>query len=88
MWLGYMCSAHGNNSDISYSINDAADTWIMDEMFEFLPFATSDDYSFPKYIKHIKIIKDGKIYLFEENQSNEDIKKAQDYIIKYLQEDW
>ena len=69
-------------------INKYADTWIMDEMFEFLPFATSDDYSFPKYIKHIKIIKDGKIYLFEENQSNEDIKKAQDYIIKYLQEDW
>lgn len=67
-------------------INKYADTWIMDEMYEFLPFTTSDDYSFPKYLKHIKIIKDGKIYLFEKNQSEEDIKKAQEYIIKYLQE--
>lgn len=67
-------------------INEYADTWIMDEMYEFLPFTTSDDYSFPKCLKHIKIIKDEKVYLFEENQSEEDIKKAQEYIIKYLQE--
>ena len=67
-------------------INKYADTWIMDEMYEFLPFTTSEDYSFPKYLKHIKIIKDGKVYLFEKNQSEEDIKKAQEYIIKYLQE--
>ena len=67
-------------------INKYADTWIMDEMFEFLPFATSDDYNFPKHIEYIKIIKDGKVYLFEKNQSEEDIKKAQEYIIKYLQE--
>lgn len=67
-------------------INKYADTWIMDEMYEFLPFTTSEDYSFPKYLKHIKIIKDGKVYLFEKNQSEEDIKKAQEYIIKYLKE--
>lgn len=51
------------------------------EMSEFLPGAK---FTYPNHIKDIKITKDGKTYLFEENQSDEDIKKAQKYIIEWL----
>ena len=51
------------------------------EMSEFLPGA---EYTYPNHIEYIKVTKDGKTYLFEENQSDENIKKAQEYIIGWL----
>ena len=50
-------------------------------MSEFLPGA---EFTYPNHIEYIKITKDDKTYLFEENQSDEDIKKAQEYIIEWL----
>lgn len=51
------------------------------EMSEFLPGA---EHMYPNHIGYIKVTKDNKTYLFEENQSNENIKKAQEYIINWL----
>lgn len=51
------------------------------EMSEFLPGA---EYTYPNHIEYIKVTKDGKTYLFEEKQSDKDIKKAQEYIIGWL----
>ena len=51
------------------------------EMSEFLP---GTEYAYPNHIEYIKITKDDKTYLFEEKQSDEDIKKAQEYIIEWL----
>ena len=51
------------------------------EMSEFLPGA---EFTYPSHLEYIKVTKDGKTYLFEENQSDEDIKKAQEYIIEWL----
>lgn len=51
------------------------------EMSEFLPGA---EYTYPNHMEYIKITKDDKTYLFEEKQSDKDIKKAQEYIIGWL----
>ena len=51
------------------------------EMSEFLPGA---EFTYPNHIEYIKIIKDGKTYLFEEKQSDKNIKKAQEHIIEWL----
>ena len=50
-------------------------------MSELLPGA---EYAYPNYIEYIKVTKDNKPYLFEEKQSDEDIKKAQEYVIEWL----
>lgn len=51
------------------------------EMSEFLPGV---EFTYPNHLEYIKVTKDGKTYLLEENQSDEDIKKAQEYIIEWL----
>ncbi len=65
-------------------ISEYADSWITDEASEFMPDIYFDDYFYPRIIEHIKIIKDGKTYIFDKNQSEEDIKKAQQYVIDWL----
>lgn len=51
------------------------------EMSELLPMA---EYTYPNCIEYIKVTKDDKTYLFDKKQSDEDIKKAQEYIIEWL----
>ena len=51
------------------------------EMSEFLPRV---EFNYPNHLEYIKVTKDGKTYLLKENQSDEDIKKAQEYIIEWL----
>lgn len=65
-------------------INQFAEDLIIDNLYEFMPTTNDYDYRYPIKIEHIKIIKDGKVYLFEENQSDNDIKQAQNYIINWL----
>lgn len=73
------------NTDIM-EISEYADNWITDEAVDFMPEIIFGDYYFPRTIEIIKIIKDGKVYIFDENQPEEDIKAAQQYIINWLKE--
>ena len=73
------------NTDIM-EISEYADNWITDEAVDFMPEIIFGDYYFPRTIEHIKIIKDGKVYVFDKNQSEDDIKAAQQYIINWLKE--
>ena len=65
-------------------ISEYADAWITDEARSFLPDVIFDDYYYPRYLEYIKIIKDGKVYIFDEDQSEEDIKQAQEFVINWL----
>lgn len=69
------------NYDI-HNISKYAASLIAYEISELLPGA---EHMHPNRINYIKITKDGKEYFLEENQSNEGIKKAQEYIIEWLQ---
>lgn len=64
-----------------HNISKYAASLIEYEMSELLPCA---EHMYPNNIEYIKVTKDGKTYLFKENQSDENIKKAQEYIIKWL----
>ena len=68
------------NYDI-HNISKYAASLIEYEMSELLPCT---EHMYPNHIEYIKVTKDSKTYLFEENQSNENIKKAQEYIIEWL----
>lgn len=63
------------------NISEYAASLLGYEMSELLPMT---EYTYPNCIEYIKITKDNKTYLFEEKQSDEDIKKAQKYIIEWL----
>lgn len=65
-------------------IGEYADTWITDEASAFMPDIYFDDYFYPRTLEHIKIIKDGKVYIFNENQPEKDIKQAQEFVINWL----
>ena len=65
-------------------ISEYADNWITDEAVDFMPEIIFGDYYYPRTIENIKIIKDGKVYVFDKNQSEEDIKAAQQYVINWL----
>lgn len=66
-------------------ISEYADSWITDEAYDFMPkIIFSDDYHYPRIIEHIKIVKDGKLYILDKNQSEEDIKQAQKFVINWL----
>ena len=65
-------------------ISEYADNWITDEAVDFMPEIIFSDYYYPRTIENIKIIKDGKVYVFDKNQPDEDIKAAQQYIINWL----
>lgn len=65
-------------------ISEYADNWITDEAIDFMPEIIFGDYYYPRTIENIKIIKDGKVYVFDKNQPDEDIKAAQQYIINWL----
>ena len=67
-------------------ISEYADNWITDEAVDFMPEIIFGDYYYPRTIENIKIIKDGKVYVFDKNQSEEDIKAAQQYVINWLKE--
>lgn len=68
-------------------ISEYADSWITDAAYDFMPkIIFSDDYRYPRTIEHIKIVKDNKAYIFDKNQSEEDIKAAQQYVINWLKE--
>ena len=71
------------NTDIM-EISEYADDWITDEAVDFMPEIIFGDYYFPRTIEHIKIVKDDKVYIFDKNQSEEDIKAAQQYVINWL----
>lgn len=64
-----------------HNISKYAASLIEYEMSKLLPGA---EFTYPNHIEYIKITKDYKTYLFEEKQSDEDIKKAQEYIIEWL----
>ena len=64
-----------------HNISKYAASLIEYEMSELLPCA---EHMYPKHIEYIKIIKDETTYLLGENQANEDIKKAQKYIVNWL----
>lgn len=64
-----------------HNISKYAASLIEYEMSELLPCA---EHMYPNHIEYIKITKDDKTNLFEEKQSDEDIKKAQEYIIEWL----
>ena len=63
------------------NISEYATSLLGYEMSGLLPMA---EYTYPNHIEYIKITKDDKTYLFEEKQSDEDIKKAQEYIVEWL----
>lgn len=68
----------------NYNIHDIskyAASLIEYEMSELLPCA---EHMYPNHLEYIKIIKNENTYFFEKNQSNEGIKKAQEYIIEWL----
>ena len=65
-------------------ISEYADNWITDEAVDFMPEIIFGDYYYPRTIENIKIIKDGKVYIFDKNQPDEDIKAAQQYVINWL----
>ena len=65
-------------------ISEYADSWITDEASDFIPDIYFDDYFYPRTIEHIKIVKDGKTYIFDEDQPEEDIKQAQEFVINWL----
>lgn len=68
----------------NYNIHDIskyAASLIEYEMSELLPCA---EHMCPNRIESIKVTKNGKTYLFDEKQSDEDIKKTQEYIIEWL----
>lgn len=68
----------------NYNIHDIskyAASLIEYEMSELLPCA---EHMYPNHIEYIKIIKNENTYFFEKNQSNEGIRKAQEYIIEWL----
>lgn len=65
-------------------INQFAEDWIIDNLYDLMPKTNDYDYRYPRTIEYIKIIKDSKVYLFEKNQSDNDIKQAQNYIINWL----
>ncbi len=65
-------------------ISEYADNWITDEAVDFMPEIIFGDYYYPRTIENIKIIKDGKVYVFDKNQPDEDIKAAQQYVINWL----
>lgn len=71
------------NTDIM-EISEYADNWITDEAVDFMPEIIFGDYYYPRTIENIKIIKDGKVYILDENQPEEDIKDAQQYVINWL----
>lgn len=73
------------NTDIM-EISEYADNWITDEAVDFMPEIIFGDYYYPRTIENIKIIKDGKVYIFDENQSEDDIKAAQQYVLNWLKE--
>lgn len=64
-----------------HNISKYAASLIEYEMSELLPGA---EHTYPNHIEYIKIIKNENTYFFEKNQSNEGIKKAQEYIINWL----
>ena len=64
-----------------HNISKYAASLIEYEMSELLPCA---EHMYPNHIEYIKIIKNENTYFFEKNQSNEGIKKAQEYIIEWL----
>lgn len=64
-----------------HNISKYAASLIEYEMSEFLPCA---EHMYPNYLEYIKIIKNENTYFFEKNQSNEGIRKAQEYIINWL----
>ena len=57
---------------------------IGDKISELLPESGDSTYIYPLSLEQIKIIKDGKTYIFEKQQSNKDIKKAQECVINWL----
>lgn len=65
-------------------ISKYADSWITDEVSDFMPDIYFDDYFYPRTLEHIKIVKDGKVYIFDEDQPEEDIKQAQEFVINWL----
>ena len=65
-------------------ISEYNDSWITDEISDFMPDIYFDDYFYPRTLEHIKIVKDGKVYIFDENQPEEDIKQAQEFVINWL----
>ena len=64
-----------------HNISKYAASLIEYEMSKLLPCA---EHMYPNHIEYIKIIKNENTYFFEKNQSNEGIKKAQEYIIEWL----
>lgn len=64
------------------NISEYAASLIGYEMSELLPMAK---FTYPNHIECIKIIKDGETYSLKERSSDEDIKKAQKYIVNWLQ---
>lgn len=65
-------------------ISEYADSWITDEVSDFMPDIYFDDYFYPRTLEHIKIVKDGKLYIFDEDQPEDDIKQAQEFVINWL----
>ena len=43
-----------------------------------------EPYHYPRYLEEIKIIKNGKLYEFSKTQTEDNIKKAQKYMINYI----
>lgn len=84
----YLALNHDNEFYLTTSpkmeISEYADNWITDEAVDFMPEIIFGDYYYPRTIENIKIIKDGKVYVFDKNQSEEDIKAAQQYVINWL----
>lgn len=73
------------NTDIM-EISEYADNWITDEATDFMPEIIFGDYYYPRTIKNIKIVKNGKVYILDENQPEVNIKDAQQYVINWLKE--
>lgn len=68
-------------------LNDYYGELIDDEISGLLPKQNDSEYFYPRHIEYIKIIKNGKIYLLEKQQTDKDIKKAQKYLSEYFDEE-
>lgn len=73
------------NTDIT-KIHEYADSWITDELYDCIPHLYLENWSYPRSILSIKIIKDGELYQFDKEQSQETINQAQQEVINWLKE--
>lgn len=73
------------NTDIQ-DIHEYADSWITDKLYDCIPHLYLEGWSYPAELLSIQIIKNGKLYKLEKEQSQETINQAQQTVINWLKQ--